>query len=48
MGTISTNSAALNTSFVMNTNIGIALFAVMYCVIQKVLLVYGEERGSNS
>jgi hypothetical protein len=47
MATISTRSSVLNTQFVLNTNIGITLFAVLYCVIQKVLLLYGEEWGTE-
>jgi len=48
IATISTKSEVLNVSFVLNSNIGITIFAVLFCVFQKVLLVYEDERGTTS
>jgi hypothetical protein len=45
MITISTKSEVLDVSFVLFLDISIMIFAVIFCIIQKVLQVYGEERG---
>jgi hypothetical protein len=41
--TIWTKSEVLNTSFVLFSNIGITILAMLYCMIQKVLLMVYED-----
>jgi predicted membrane protein len=48
IATISTKSEVLNVSFVLRSNISITIFAVLFCLFQKVLLVYEDEQGTTS
>jgi len=46
--TISTDGANLNVYFVLISNIGIAVFSILFCIFQKIILIYEEERGVSS
>lgn len=44
--TVDTKDASLNISFVLDANIVVVILAVIFCVIQKICLVYHEQRGT--
>lgn len=45
LDTINTKDASLQTAFVLLANLSLGVFAVVLCVIQKIMLVYNEDRN---